>query len=225
MFNGLVINPSYISKYNALNVTLIHRNQWLGIDGAPNSSTLSLSAPIKDKNFNVGLNLVSEKYGVTKNNKISAVFSYKIIIKKNNYLSFGIHAGINTIVNNWSEINTTSTNDVVFNNSNESTTIPITGIGVFYKTDKYFIGLSIPSLLMSKKFETTYNPLFFYSGYIYKINDEIVLKPSILIKALKNSPLTTDFNLNAYYKKFGAGISVRTNDAIVFIINFEIYLN
>ena len=37
MFNGLVINPAYAGSLNLLSITGVHRDQWVNVDGAPNS--------------------------------------------------------------------------------------------------------------------------------------------------------------------------------------------
>ena len=53
MFNKLMVNPAYAGSRETMTVDLLNRYQWIGIEGAPR--TLSLSAHTLLKNEKVGL--------------------------------------------------------------------------------------------------------------------------------------------------------------------------
>ena len=93
MFNGLSINPAYAGANEALNLTLLHRNQWTGFDGAPKTTSISGHTPLPNKKLNIGINFTSDIYGVTNKNIATGIFAYKLKLKKGS-LSFGILGGV-----------------------------------------------------------------------------------------------------------------------------------
>lgn len=221
MFNGAIINPAYAGSQDALSVSLLHRNQWLDIKGAPTSSSISIHSPLKNKNINLGFNITSNHYGVSVENLINGAFAYKLKFRAST-LSIGLQAGLNSSTHNWLDINTTSGTDVVFDGLTEKNISPTAGFGLYYKAKQYYLGLSVPSLIKIGSLADTYNPLFINGGYLYEISNDFKLKPSFLFKLISNSPMALDFNLNAYYKTVGLGLSYRNKDAIVFLFHAEI---
>src|ERR1700748_1446919 len=75
MFNGLLINPAYAGSNEVLSATALNRNQWVGFDGAPRTNTFSLHTPLKNKKINLGITFINDRYGITTQNKINAVYA------------------------------------------------------------------------------------------------------------------------------------------------------
>jgi type IX secretion system PorP/SprF family membrane protein len=222
MFNGLLINPAYAGSNEVLSATLLTRNQWVGFDGAPKTTTLSMHSPLRSKKVNLGITISNDQYGITKQNKINAVYAYRLFLK-NGSLAFGVQAGINMIRNNWSHISTTTAGDQVFTNQYSQQNIPESGFGVYYKNQKFFAGASAPDLLTLKKVSgILYKPMLLSAGYLFTVSEELKIKPSFVFKYIRNSPVEVDLNANAYFKAFGLGLSYRTKDAIVFMASYNI---
>ena len=222
MFNGLLINPAYAGSNEVLNATAINRNQWVGFDGAPRTTTFSLHSPLKNKKINLGITFINDQYGITKQNKINAVYAYRLFFKSSS-LSFGIQAGVNFVRNNWSQINTTTTGDQVFTSQFSQQNIPQTGFGMYYKHQKFFAGVSAPDLLTLKKIDgLLYKPALFSAGYLFSVSEDLKIKPSLVFKYIRNSPVEVDINANVYFKAFGLGLSYRTNDAMIFMATYNI---
>ena len=222
MFNGLLINPAYAGSNEVLNVTAINRNQWVGFDGAPRTTTFSLHSPLKNKKINLGLTFINDQYGITKQNKINVVYAYRLFFKKCS-LSFGLQAGFNFVRNNWNQIATTQSGDQVFTGQYSQQNIPESGFGMYFKHEKFFAGVSAPDLLTLKKIDgLLYKPALFSAGYLFSVSEEIKIKPSVVLKYIKTSPVEVDLNTNVYFKAFGLGISYRTNDAMVFMATYNL---
>jgi len=49
MYNTLVVNPAYAGSRGLLSLNGLHRSQWIGVDGAPTTQTLSLHSPVGKK--------------------------------------------------------------------------------------------------------------------------------------------------------------------------------
>ena len=127
------------------------------------------------------------------------------------------------IRNNWNKIQTATAGDQVFTGQYSKQNIAETGFGIYYRSSKLFAGLSVPDLLSIGQIGgKNYKPMLFTSGYLISISEDVKLKPSVLIKYIRNSPTELDLNLNAYYKNFGLGFSYRTKDAIVFLLQYNI---
>ncbi|KLT67682.1 PorP/SprF family type IX secretion system membrane protein, partial [Flavobacterium sp. ABG] len=78
MYNTININPAYAGSRGVLSVFGLYRTQWVGLDGAPETGTLSVNTPINNSNLGVGVSLVSDKIGPTNENTLSADLSYSI---------------------------------------------------------------------------------------------------------------------------------------------------
>jgi type IX secretion system PorP/SprF family membrane protein len=177
---------------------------------------------LPNKKLNIGINFTSDIYGVTNKNIATGIFAYKLKLKKGS-LSFGILGGVDITRNDWNKIVTTTTGDVIFEGQAQRTITPLAGAGAYYLSKKYFLGLSAPALIQFSSYtKNTYNPILLNSGFILNYSEAIAFKPSILVKYIHNSPVEFDLNLNAYYKSFGLGFSYRTNDAVVFLLNYSI---
>jgi type IX secretion system PorP/SprF family membrane protein len=222
MFNGLLINPAYAGSNDVLSATVVDRMQWVGFDGAPQTLSMSVHSPLKNKKLNVGLTFIKDHLGITDQNKISAFYAYRIFFKKSS-LSLGLDAGFDMIRNNWSKIQTTTPGDVVFTAPYSQQNIPTTGFGAYYKAEKFYAGASVPDLFyFGANNSNLFKPALLTAGYLFSISDDIKLKPSFLVKYIKHSPMEFDANLNAYFKNIGVGFSYRTNDAIVFLLQYNV---
>ncbi len=221
MFNGLLVNPAYAGSNDMLNATAVYRNQWVGFDGAPKTGTFSLHTPLKNKKLNVGLLFITDQYGITTQNVINGVFAYRIFFKKSS-LSFGLQAGVNFTRNNWNAIQTTTPGDVVFTNQYSQQNLPQTGFGIYYKAQKFYAGFSSPELISIGLSKNVFRSALLTAGYLINVSDDIKIKPSVLVKYIKDSPVEIDINANIYFKAFGIGYSYRTNDAMVFLATCNI---
>jgi len=71
------------------------RDQWTNLKGAPKTQALSIHSPLKTENIGVGLTVLNDQLGVTKNTGVYADLAYSIRVnKKNNRLAFGVQAGM-----------------------------------------------------------------------------------------------------------------------------------
>jgi type IX secretion system PorP/SprF family membrane protein len=82
MFNTMAVNPAYAGSREVFSTTLLARAQWLGIDGAPISQTLSMDAPLSNKKIGVGLIMFNDRIGLTHNTGMHGSYSYRIRFKK-----------------------------------------------------------------------------------------------------------------------------------------------
>ncbi len=220
MFNGLLLNPAYAGSHDALNVTALYRNQWLGFPGAPVSAALSAHSPLKNKKINVGGIIINDRFGVFNHTKASLIYAYRIKFLSGQ-LAFGLQAGIDSYTTDWNKINTSEAADPNFMVSGTRKIIPEAGAGTFYHTKNFYFGFSVPNL-----FTGSINPdmvSVLSTGCIIKLNENIRLKPAMLVKYINNSPIAPNISTTFYYKKvIGVGVGYTYNTSALAYLDIKL---
>jgi type IX secretion system PorP/SprF family membrane protein len=217
LYNMLPLNPAYAGSQESMSVTALAREQWTGIDGAPSTQTLSIHSPLPNKNVGVGLTLINDKIGVTNQTSIFGAYSYQLRVNEKAKLSMGIQAGATFYNSDFASIDT---EDPLFTR-NIKETRPNFGFGLYYYSDKYFVGVSAPQLLEKpingQDDSNQFSQARHYTavgGYVFDINQSIKLKPTVLAKYVDGSPMQFDLSANAYFKEvIGLGLSWRSFDS------------
>lgn len=238
MFNGLAVNPAYAGVRGTPSLTALYRNQWVGIDGAPTTFTFSADAPIKNEKMALGMNLVQDKIGISSNFMLNLIYAYHIRFANDGKLSLGLQAGINQFKADYSSVETSLTPGQIDNAFGYSTTslFPNFGFGAYYYTGKFFVGAGVPKMIKnnlsgtnSPTLDFTSYPnrqnrhLFITTGYSFDLDQDWMLKPSMMLKGVHGAPLELDVNLMMWWKeKLGGGVSYRTADAVVAMLQFQV---
>lgn len=232
MLNGLALNPAYAGSRDAFNITLSHRTQWVGMDGAPVSYTLSAHAPMKKDKVALGIFLFNETIDIRNNLGIYGSYAYRVTLGKGR-LSFGLKGGVDIQKADWNKIQTGppgSAADPVFSNNMDQFSVPNFGFGVYYYTNKFYVGASIPAFLSDSLANGKVQLFHDFSNYNYLVTGGFVtggnffkIKPSLLVKYSPKNPFQADFNLSMIFADFlWIGGSYRMEDAVVGLIKFEI---
>lgn len=230
MYNMNIINPAYAGSRENLSFGLLYRQQWAGINGAPETGTLFGHSPIGN-NLGLGISAISDQIGPVKETNVYADISYTLQLGGEHRLAFGVKAGatFHDINLTGSNVDVIDPNDPFFGMGITKTT-PNIGAGFFYYTEKYYLALSVPNLLASVHLDDNGNNIgsdtqhyFLTGGYVFDLSDNTELKPSFLIKSAFDAPTSFDVNVNArFYKKFEIGASYRLDDSISGLINFAV---
>ena len=237
MYNMSLINPAYAtSDFNNFNVGLSHRQQWIGMEGAPQTTSFFTHYAINDFN-EIGVSFFNDNIGdgVLKENKLSVDYAYILNLNDYNKLSFGVKAGFNMLNINFDGFELESGNQYSDDlcAENQSGFYPNIGTGVFYYTKDSYLGFSIPNLLKSsylKKEDNIYSKsteeihYFLTGGYVFEFRrDDIKVKPSFLAKSSNYGKVSLDASLNALFnEKYEIGLSYRLNSSVNFLTNIAI---
>jgi type IX secretion system PorP/SprF family membrane protein len=92
MYNMNVMNPAYAGSKENLAIGLLYRAQWVDIEGAPKTGTLSVHSPV-GRNVGLGLSAITDKIGPVEENNVYADFSYTLNLGGEHRLALGIKAG------------------------------------------------------------------------------------------------------------------------------------
>jgi type IX secretion system PorP/SprF family membrane protein len=229
MYNTLSVNPAYAGQRETLSVVGLHRSQWVGIDGAPITQTLSVHSPLRNERVGLGLNIVRDALGPATETFVDANFSYTIPLNANDLkLSFGVKGGIHMLDTDWSK-GIFRDPDVAFN-QNLSLTSPMIGAGLYMHTRKWYFGVAVPNFLETDHYDdfeesVATERMHFYAigGYVFNISQTTELKPAFLVKAVSGAPIIADVSANFWFqKKLTAGIAWRWDDSISALAGFQI---
>jgi len=227
MYNMNVINPAYAGLNEGLAINLLYRNQWSRLDGAPETFTLAVHSPVGEKT-GLGVSVIRDQLGPITETNAYADFSYTIPVSTNFQLAFGVKAGATFHEIGLTSLELQDPGDPFFS-ENVSRTNPNIGTGAFLYSDNFYLGLSVPNLLNSVhldetdlRFGSETNHYFVTSGYVFEPNENLKLKPSVLVKSAFEAPVSFDVNFNALFlNKFELGVSYRLDDSFSGIVGFQ----
>jgi type IX secretion system PorP/SprF family membrane protein len=236
MNNEMFINPAYTGSKEALAITALHRQQWVGMDGRPITTTLTAHAPLMANTMGIGISLLNEKIGVTTRNMIYLSYAYRIRTGDKSHLSFGLMGGIHIQSDKLGSVITTDIDDHNFRANTQTVTTPNFGFGMSFTTDKFFAGFSIPRLiddhlsigegsnvlnnLAIRPAKCTY---YITVGRVFTINEYFKLKPSLMMKAVANAPVQLDINLSTLIREhLWLGLSYRSGSDMSAMIGVQI---
>ena len=226
MFNMLGVNPAYAGSREASSFNFFQRSQWIELQGAPQTTSFSFDQSILNKRAGWGIQFYDDKIGVEKADGINIMGSTRIQVSENGILSGGLSLGLmNYRIDLMNVTGRFTPNDPAFY-SNLNKWTPSLGLGIYYNTDNFYAGVSIPNILKSRL--TAFNliksglqkinqkHIFLTSGIVIPINEDLKLKPSTMIKMVEGAPIEADFNTNVWLRDIiGLGVSYRTGDAVI----------
>lgn len=227
--NMLTINPAYAGSRDALTVALLHRSQWVGIDGAPRTQTLSVHGPLLNRNLGLGFSLVHDRIGPNRQTGMYLDFAGRIKVSRNGYLAGGIKIGTNFFNANLTDLILDNPADADFAN-NFSNTLFNVGVGVYYYTNKWFAGLSAPKLIENRFFDNTERGevtekqhYFATAGLMLDLSPAIKFRPTTLIRVVNGAPGSWDLTASFIFNdKLWLGAFNRWDESVGFLIDYNL---
>ena len=229
MYNTIAVNPAYAGSRDALAINLTNRNQWVGINDAPRTTSLSVHSPLRNNKMGLGLSIMKDQAGWENFTFVYADYSYTIQTKEEQFLSFGLKAGFSQYKIDEDLYNEpTVIADAYFQDKLNKWT-PNIGAGVYYHSNKWYVGLSAPRLINNDYNKTNEyvtlerNHYYVIGGYVFDLTKNTKLKPSFSTKYTKGTPLAIEVSAHLLlYEKFWIGASYRHEDAFGALFDFQI---
>ncbi|WP_264526260.1 type IX secretion system membrane protein PorP/SprF [Flavobacterium sp. N502536] len=229
MYNTLTINPAYAGSRGTTSIFGLYRTQWIGLEGAPKTGSFSVHTPLNNSKLGMGVSLVNDKIGPTDETTLSADISYTVPTSATFNLSFGIRGTGNLFSLDPNKLNPERQGDPQFQNL-ESVFSPNIGAGLYWYSDKAYIGLSIPAFIETNRYNDNNVSIYkdkicyyFIGGYVFDLSPSIKFKPAVLTKMSAGASLQVDLSANFMYnEKFVLGAAYRTNAAVSALAGFQI---
>lgn len=236
MYNMNVVNPAYATGTQAmLDLGVLYRSQWAGLEGGPKTFNFFGHIPLTKK-VEMGLSMISDDIGdgAKKEDNFYADFAYVLNMSSTAKLSLGLKAGFTSFKTNFNGFKFESGNsstDMAFS-ENVNNIFPNIGVGAYYFTNNYYLGLSAPNLFSSKHIEERAGinafgseeiHVFFTGGYVFNLSDSFKLKPAFMTKVVKGSAVSLDLSANVLFnEKFELGASYRFDDAVSALMSVKV---
>jgi type IX secretion system PorP/SprF family membrane protein len=224
MFNTLSINPGYAGSRDALSATILHRSQWSGFEGAPQTQTLTIHSPFKEANIGAGLSVVNDKIGPVNQTGVYVDLAYKLQVTDRGFLRLGLKGGANmysaSLGTLYTGPNANQQGDIAFSQDISNEIMPNVGFGFYYSTPDFYVGGSAPKLLendlsledgnQTTKIKSENRHYFVIAGAVMDLNRDIKFKPTVLTRFVSSSPFSFDLTTSfIFYDKLTLGLLYR----------------
>ncbi len=232
-FDKVKINPAFAGNQGDICVGIINRQQWVGFEGAPQTTALNANMPVRlfGVNSGVGLSLMDDRLGFENNFQLGLQYAYFAKIG-NNKLGIGADAGFYNIAfdGTWTPPDAPAGSDPAIPAEKDNSFVFDLAFGLTYFAGDFYIGLSAthltePKLSLSNSAQSFLKRHYYLmAGYNWQLMDgSLDLSPNLLIKSDAASAQIT-INLTATYnKKFWGGVTYRTIDAIDIMAGIELF--
>jgi len=234
MFNQLSYNPAYAGSYEFMSINAVYRNQWWAFEGAPESQTFTIHAPIANNKIGIGLSIINDKIGPTGSTTMNLAYAYHIPIGAGK-LSVALQGGVMNYRADFNKLDVREFNDVAFDEMQPNKWLPNFGGGLYYYSKYFYVGASVPHILNNDlrgladgeepiKWAMQYRHYYFMAGGMVPISPAMKFKPSLLIKNVGlfgefsnqdnlnyiGAPTEYDFDASVlFYDTFWVGASIR----------------
>ncbi|HBE40349.1 MAG TPA: hypothetical protein DDW27_03955 [Bacteroidales bacterium] len=236
MFSTLTYNPGVAGTSGMICATAINRQQWIGFDGAPSTTTFNVSASVSPFKIESGIGLLvqSDQTGFDSDINISGIYTYLISIGTGQ-LGVGVNLGVmnKTLDPKWQipsgEGFTPPDQDPLIPVNKESFVVFDAGLGLYFTSDRFYTGVSVRHLNQAKfKFSKGEPYLtrhyYFTAGYNIQLpNPSLELLPSVFAFSDGRALQANISTLLRYNKKVWGGVSYRAGDALIGIAGIELF--
>lgn len=234
MWNQLILNPAYAGSRDAVSASAVSRHQWVGFDGAPSTQVVSVHSPLPNDNVGLGLTIENDRIGPTNTTGIWGDFAYRIQTTEKAKLSFGLRAGLAIYQADLRDINTIQQDDPAFIQNIENRMLPNFGLGVYYSSDRGYIGFASPTLMENELNGMTpgasetglYNRHYYLmAGYVFNLSADsggVMFKPSTVLRMVEGAPVSFDVSAMFLLKqKLWLGAAYRYQDSFAGVVSFQ----
>ena len=232
MFNQFLINPAITGNVDYIPVRLTARQQWVGINNAPSTQSVSAHMLLGNKNMGVGGYIFSDRFGPETRLGVQASYSYiiKINSRNNTKLAFGIAARALQYKLDYNSMTALDSDDDLLYQSSESTFVPDADFGVYLYQEKYFVGISATQLIglpveitqTATKEGEMVRHYYLHGGYKFDLGKKFQLEPSVMARTTEVTPFSIDINLRGIYQRnYWLGFSYRSSNTVIAMLGVK----
>ncbi|MCZ2101760.1 MAG: PorP/SprF family type IX secretion system membrane protein [Chitinophagales bacterium] len=221
MYNKLALNPAFSGNESYLSASLLYRDQWNGFPGAPKAQVFNVNLPRIGNRIGLAVNFERQTIGITEKITYELMYAYKFLLGDGT-LSMGMNVSGRNYKQDYTDSRLFAIQDITIDPSIPQTIQSINlinaGFGVYYNTNTFFIGASVPRMIKAdidfdknNLFSTEVRHLFLMTGGTFIINNDLRLTPQLLFRAAENTPFGIDLNGSLTIKNtYSAGLTYRT---------------
>lgn len=230
MFNPANFNPAYTGSRGVTSLFLQHRQQWQGIAGAPETSYFNVQTYNAANKSGWGLGVQNDQLGNIKETEVSVDYAYHLKLSEKGQLSLGLKGSLNQYAVDFSVLNPYQQDGALVQNIDRNWT-PNFGMGLFYYTDRSYVGIAIPHLLEQSHYDTAsgsqaVDKAHFNAsaGYVFDLSPRLQWKPSIFMRTLYALPAQWDLSSSVLIdQKVQFGLTYRIDAALAGMAAFQVH--
>ena len=230
MDNTLAVNPAYAGASGRLNSTVIHREQWIGMDGRPRTTSFGLNSPLPYESVGIGFSAVNDVVGPIRQTMFFVDASYTFRFKNSkSKLAFGLKGGLNLLNSRTDQLQTTDSQDPNLMTNVNNQVLPNFGAGIYYHNPSFFVGVSTPKILEQNQGSSSTAKIqrhyFLIAGGVFNLtkNEKWKLRPTTQLKVTEGAPIALDISCAAIFsQKFWLGLTYRLQDSFGAFVQYQI---
>lgn len=194
--NPLLINPAYSGSTTDLAASVMYRKQWAGFEGSPVTMNANVHMALSNNRMGAGLIVLQDRVGADKTTEATVTYAYHLPLSTDLKLSFGLQGGVVNYQTDYEQV-TFDPADGKFVNQSEWK--PNLGTGVFLRSEKFMVGLSVPKLLKASttigEYSTSlYNQhAYAMAAYVFQLSYRIKVKPWVMARMVSGAPVSMDY--------------------------------
>ncbi|MFN8394047.1 MAG: type IX secretion system membrane protein PorP/SprF [Bacteroidia bacterium] len=222
--NKSLFNPGYLGSTGQLSARMSARWQWVGMENAPRTQTLSAHMPTPDERHGVGMNLQLDQYGHSSRFMLNFGYAYRIPMA-GGHLGMGLDLGLRQFGLNLAGVDIPGP-DPMLPNNRASTVLLMVGPGFYFQNQYAYAGISMPNILptpISKLhgffISTDKQPrtLYVMAGGAIPLGGSVKLRPSVLLRYSNPQQRLLDLGIGAMFiDRFMAGAIWRPGNSLAF---------
>jgi type IX secretion system PorP/SprF family membrane protein len=230
MYNKLYVNPAFAGASGGLCGTLLYRNQWTGFEGAPQTGLISVDAAVNPLHGGLGLTVMAaDELGFENTLMAKLAYAFRFNLGSGE-MAIGVDAGFMQKSLDGDFVFNDPGDNVIPEGSVSGSLIPDLGAGLYYSSDKLYIGASMSHITEGEiEYDNFTSELarHYYGmiGYRIDFTPSLSLTPSVFVKNVA-SETQVDANANLMInERIWVGGSYRIDDAIVVLAGINITPN
>lgn len=222
-------NPAVAGSRPWFEVRSAHRNQWVGIQDAPRTFTLSATTPI-GQNMGVGGYIFTDNVGPTRRTGFQLSYAYHLKITSDIKLGLGVSFGMLQFLIDGSKIEFHEADDPLLDDQLRGSLMPDATFGAYLYHERWWFGATAPQLLRNRiwffdqndqSLSTLAAHYYAMGGYRIPIGSDLKIEPSFLVKYVDPVPPKVDLTATIRYKdQVWLGATYRTDDALSFMVGY-----
>lgn len=216
LVNPLSINPAYAGSRESFHLTALLRRKWIGVRGAPLTQSVSADGTVANGRVGLGFQALNDRMGLFQTTGAYGSVAYRFNLPALAKLAVGVQGGV-SVLPLYDYATASSINRA----------IPSFGVGVYYQSDRFFGGISVPELtgqaldLSGRFLYQSVRPVMVQAGVPLDVGENAVLIPSVLVSKIADRPLGFDLNARLWlHEQIGFGVSYRQNSPGLISTNY-----
>lgn len=220
MYHKLGFNPAYAGMQETPTFTALVRQQWIGLEGAPESQLLTFNMPLTASGIGLGANISRHSIGATERFTADVSYCYRFNLGRGGRMGIGLSSSVRMLRVNFSETESTQPieGDPAIPVGLQSKMVPNFGAGIYYSNQTFYLGLSAPRLLTNNIDFADEGTIisreiphyYLMGGILLRLGEKVQMQPQAILKYVEGAPFDGDINLNFIFSEtVYSGVSYR----------------